>query len=106
MMVSQFKRRTGEQGLGFAARMGVSLVLVRPVPLEKPLATHKLVKLTPPKTSIPTITLLRNKCIVQNLTLSGTNLTPFLTSLVSPLQELLSHPTSPTPTNRFYLKER
>jgi hypothetical protein len=106
MMVSQFKRGTGEHGLGFAARMGVSLVLVRLVPLEKPLATHKLVKLTPPKTSIPAITLLRNKCIVQNLTLSGTNLTPFLTSLVSPLQELLSHPTSPTPTNRFYLKER
>jgi hypothetical protein len=51
--------------------------------------------------------LLRNKCGFQNLTISGTHMIPFSTSLVIPFQEPLIHTKRKLPyTSKFHLRER
>jgi hypothetical protein len=61
MMVNWLKRGTSRSWLGFATKDG-SVACFGKVgeyiglkPLEKPLATHKLVKLTPPKSATPAV---------------------------------------------------
>jgi hypothetical protein len=83
--------------------------------LEKHLASPKFVKITPPKSTTlamrdgvfvePVEAHLRNKCGIQNLTISGTHLTLCQTSLGIPFLELLIHPKRLTPTNIFRPRE-
>jgi hypothetical protein len=57
MMVNQFKRRTGGPGLGFAVKDGSDASFGKVgecsgfTPSEKHLASLKLIKITPPKSS-------------------------------------------------------
>jgi hypothetical protein len=121
MVVNQFKRGTGGSRFGFVAKDG-SVTCFGKVgewsglkPSDKPYATPKLIKITLPNPITPVRDgvirslwelLLGNKCVFQNLTISGTQLIPFPTSLVIPFLEPLSHPKrKPPPTRKFHLKE-
>jgi hypothetical protein len=121
-MISRIKRGTSEPGLGFATKARSDACFGKVgecnglTSLEKHPAAPKLIKMTPPKSTTPIV---RDRALVEHVRappqrqvwcpkpnhLKNT-LTLYQISLVIPFLEPLSHPKRPTPTNKFYPRER